>query len=515
MNSLNTLKKLLYKLKKEEIKSLKNFIKYQKGNSNQKLKSIAFIELILSDSTLSSTEIQLRLYGKINYGSFNKLTSRLKDKIYEVLLFNTNLLNPGNYGKRNQAIFDLRKKLLQSEIMFSRGMNEELERLLNKVILKAKEYEIYDTLLETLHTKQRYVGFRSGYKANQKIKFEIDHYEKIRTVYNKALDIYNSVSSKINVSSSSTDYEEDLAEAIETLQKDYEFSKSALVGYYYLFLLAEQYQNRNEFFTARQTYNRLKELLEGNISIYTKNRIGNVLINIANNEFLMFSFDQCLLFAKEAMKYLSESTVNVGIIREVEFNALFHSSSFGKAETLIEELYHGSRLSKTPFLFAKRAYLFACTKTLKGEFHESNTILGDVSEIEKDKEGWNIGKRILTIINRIEMGDFESVDLKVQNLEKHIKRTLKIKHVRKRNILILRVLLMLINEHFNFQKVYKSRQRYFNLLESNDADYRWQIKSPELIIFHEWFRSKVENRSYDHMAAVEKEKERLAVIEVV
>jgi len=508
MNSFNTLKKVLYKLKKEEIKSLINFIEYHRDFTGQKLKSVQLIESAMANRTISSPEMQLKLYGKLNYSAFNKLIIRLKDKIYEVLLFNSNLNNSESYGKRNQTIFDLRKRLLQSEIMFSRGMNEDLISMLNKIVERAKEYETYDTLLEALHAKQRYVGFRSGFSANQKIKLEIDQFEKVRGAYNRALEIYNSISSKIQVASSSTDYEEELNEAILVLKKDYEFSNSALIGYYYFFLLTEYFQNRSDLVSARRTLEQLKELLDQNISVYTRNRKGNVLINIANNEFLMFSFRDCLLNAKEASKYLSESAVNSGIIKEFEFNVLFHTGELDQAEQLLEELFRLSRTTSTPFLYARRAYLLACLKTLNREFEKSKELLSEVSEIEKDKEGWNIGKRILTIINRIETNDFESVDLKVQNLEKHIKRTLKTKHVRKRNILIFRILLKLINDQFDFKKVYRSRQRYFNLLESNDADYRWQIKSPELIVFHEWFRGKMEDRPYDHKAAIEREKEK-------
>ena len=119
-----------------------------------------------------------------------------------------------------------------------------------------------------------------------------------------------------------------------------------------------------------------------------------------------------------------------------------------------------------------------------------------VAEIEKDKEGWNLGKRVLTIINRIEANDFESADLQVMNLEKFIKRILKFRHVRKRDVVILRILIKLINEGFDFTKVYEQRKRYFDLLESNDAEHAWKIKSPEVIVFHEWYKAKMEKKEY-------------------
>ncbi|MCX6275833.1 MAG: hypothetical protein NTV09_11570, partial [Bacteroidetes bacterium] len=63
--------------------------------------------------------------------------------------------------------------------------------------------------------------------------------------------------------------------------------------------------------------------------------------------------------------------------------------------------------------------------------------------------------------------------------------------IRKREKLIMRILLNLVNEGYDFERVYKNRKRYLDLLESDDPDYAWKIKSPELIIFTEWFKKKM------------------------
>ncbi len=52
-----------------------------------------------------------------------------------------------------------------------------------------------------------------------------------------------------------------------------------------------------------------------------------------------------------------------------------------------------------------------------------------ISEIDKDKEGWNVNIRILSILCRIELFETDSVDLNVQNLEKFLKRISKTNNV--------------------------------------------------------------------------------------
>ncbi|MCX6292076.1 MAG: hypothetical protein NT126_09970, partial [Bacteroidetes bacterium] len=495
-------------LKKEEIKSLVNFLQYNQNQGKEtRLKSVQLVESLLSKKNLTSNELQLTLYGKSNEAAFNKLVLRLKDKIYEILLFDDNLEKTIN-SKRNKVIFDIRKKLIQSEIMFSRGINFELDSFQNKIIQKAKEYEVYDSLLEALLAKQRYLGFRFGSNKYEEIKKEIELYEYNRIALGRSRELYNSLTTKISFSNSPDDYYEELSKAIDILQSDFIKTKSANIGYYFYFLQTEKFQIHYDLLGAKKSLMDLLQLIENNPSIYTENRKGSTLMNVAVNEILIFDFDTALIYVNRSSKYFSGVDVNMQILREIEFYSLFYSNKLNEAGRLIDELYNSSRLTGTPFIYNKRTYLYACLMTINGKNHESNALLKEVSEIERDKEGWNIGKRILTIINRIELKEFESADLQVQNLQKHIKRTLKIKHVQKRNILILRILLKLINEQYDFKKVYLSRNRYFGLLESNEDEYRWKIKSPELIIFHAWFKCKAENKAYDPHVALQYEKEK-------
>src|SRR6185436_12362604 len=127
MTTLSSFKSLLGKLKREEIKSLLKYLRYyQDINDESKGKSTQLIETIISEPTFNVRDLQVLLYGKENYHAFNKLLNRTKEKIYEVLLFDQNLSKP-YYSERNRAVFDIRKKLVQSEILLLRGIDDDLE----------------------------------------------------------------------------------------------------------------------------------------------------------------------------------------------------------------------------------------------------------------------------------------------------------------------------------------------------------------------------------------------------
>jgi hypothetical protein len=71
------------------------------------------------------------------------------------------------------------------------------------------------------------------------------------------------------------------------------------------------------------------------------------------------------------------------------------------------------------------------------------------------------------------------------------------KSIRKRDVVIFRLLTHLSRCGFDFKEVWEERQKDFKLLRSDDPDYRWIPRSHELILFDQWFESKVKNQPYE------------------
>ena len=128
---------------------------------------------------------------------------------------------------------------------------------------------------------------------------------------------------------------------------------------------------------------------------------------------------------------------------------------------------------------------------IQKEYLECISILENYSEIDRDKEGWNIWKRILLLLAKIECGEIDSIDLTIANLVQFFKRNSKLKDVNPRYRLIIKICINLINDDLNPQTIQKKHKKYvknFELLLL--PKYQWQPKSPELIIFENWFLHK-------------------------
>ena len=167
-----------------------------------------------------------------------------------------------------------------------------------------------------------------------------------------------------------------------------------------------------------------------------------------------------------------------------------------KAQSVVKELVALTSPTITPFHYAKRIYFKACAHFAAGEFKESLQNLQVTKEIENDKEGWNIGKRLLTILIHLELDDWDAAETGITNLRMHIQRLKPEGTVRKRDTVILKVLQKLILTSFDYQQVLDNHSDLFELLDRTDRDYRWQVKSPEMVVFHHWFQDKAQGKAY-------------------
>lgn len=503
MDSLNYLREILRTLKPEELKSLKAFLELGGiSMGSQLLKSIDLIGLTLDQKNYTAPELQKVLYGKINYQAFNKLVNRLKDKTLEVLLLNINLKR-GYYSERSKTIFELRKKLIQVELLILKGVRLKIISELNLIIEKAKVLEVYDVLVQALYAKQRFQVLDVGATKAELISKQIQDAELKWTSLNYSQSKFNELISMISSSSNSESYRSDLTSGLNLLKVEYDKTNSPTIGYYYKLLMVEKFQNEKNYKRAAEFLVELNFLIENNKSVYSKYRLGTTTLNIANNLIFLKKLDDSFDKLVMAKEYFVNQPANLAILNEIEFYTMFYRGNIDESRLCLEALIKYTRTVNTPILLDKRIFFKGCIEFIRGEFKEALELMLQCHELDKDKEGWNIIKRIMITLCRIELEDYESVDLKINSLDKFIKRLLKTRNIKPRYLIIIRVLRKLINDNFDYTKVFASRTKYFNQLTSEDPEYRWEIKSPELVIFDEWFKSKMKKKAYDHKAIMQ------------
>jgi tetratricopeptide (TPR) repeat protein len=483
MKNLQSLASLIHSLNEFEIKTLKKFLAFYNERGGEK--TIYIINEILLNKDISSNALKNRIYNSENRYSFDKLIARAKEKIYEIILFENNIIK-NKYPDRVKITFQLKKKLIQCDVLSLKGLREDSDFLCRKIINKAEKYELYDIVMNANQIRQKFINIRKNANVVKLIQRKIELADAVNKSIIFSQGIYNSIINRMNNSTNYNEYFEDLTKTINALTNEYQNNHSNIIGYYLYFLKTELYQINENLEESRRCLNYLLEILK-NKSIYTENRMGATLINIANNDLLLGNYKNALDNANRAIKYFPKNIYNQSIVNETLFYIYFYQKKYSDSKQTIESLVSISSPNISQGSKEKWKYLYASLLFSIKEYENCLLVLESIVEIDKDKEGWNINIRILRILTHIEMKQFETVDLEIINLEKYIKRLAKRKEMNPRYIYIIKILIKLANTNYDFRAVAKLRKTYLEIISSNDRLYKWKIKSPELIPFHLWF----------------------------
>ena len=138
----------------------------------------------------------------------------------------------------------------------------------------------------------------------------------------------------------------------------------------------------------------------------------------------------------------------------------------------------------------KYMYYEACLLFKQGRFKQSIQILGKLKLLEKDKRGWNIALRILLVLNFIELQEVDVCAAQISSFRKYLERLMKKGEILPRYIYINKLLVSLWKNSLDFKRTNDEESKLIDKLKSEEIGYRWSEKSPELIVFHEWFLNK-------------------------
>jgi hypothetical protein len=270
-------------------------------------------------------------------------------------------------------------------------------------------------------------------------------------------------------------------------------TNSPLIGYYYYTLGIELKQNQKDFLEAEAYFDKIKDIILLNSSVYTPNRYGTFLINKANNELFLNRFDLAKDYAISSKEYFKGLSLTNLIVDEILFFAYFYLNEDAKCEDLLTKMLDASFIHNKK-LFNKFLYFKACLDFKNSNFEKCLLRLNEISRTEFDKGEYVIFSSFLKVMCLIELNELDSVDLEFQALQKYIKRNYKSRIYSIRVKLIMSLFSFIISNNFELSKLYKNLrfQNHLKSIESDSDGSGWETKSAELIRINYWIRSKVE-----------------------
>lgn len=430
--------------------------------------------------------------------------TRLREKMLASLSLDVNLIRDENYDEQGQALAAVTLGKLQGKILIGRGQRKTGFYVLDRTIAQAKHYELYDDLIDILSAERQYIkAWKGTDKAFYDLVKEIENYSACRDAANLAKQYFEEVTmrygfkglSRLPADKSQLQF---LRERIDALHDAFDKTSSATVGYYYYFLSVEYHQLQNNLEEASESLSKLAKMLENNPAIKRKVRQASVHANLGANDLWRHRFEDSQKQFETSLTYLRANTRNHAVITELLFYSLFYAGNLDEAEKKLESLVESKHVDQSDFRKAVRSYLLACVSFAKGEFRKVNLRLASSHHIGKDKEGWNIGSRVLSIMLAIEREKFDFADSQTVNLRQFLREGLKGVEIRKRDKLITEVLIELRKKSYDFEEVSKEKASILSELKKDDADTGWLLQTPEMICFHTWFYDKLSERPYQY-----------------
>jgi hypothetical protein len=490
MSGLNTIRLLLAEMQPEERNTFRNYLtSFDSRGEKFNSKSVKLLDLLGERPELpSDRDVEFFLYGKRSTMAFSRLLIRFRDKLLESLLLDVNVKREGAYSDHFRYLFEARKKLCYAQILAGRGLHEIAHFLCESVCETGERFELYEEWLLALRIRMQLAALlQHDAAAFQRLQLR---YEKVERAHRAAFDAYctyNFWMQRFEHKALPVANDAQLAADTERLRENAAKVNSDHVSFYWLYLDAAKHQSNRNYRIARRSLEKQLTLIENSKAVFVENRLGAVLLNLADNEINLHRFDRCVEYCQRAMALQHVKSFNANQCLEREFYGHYYANRFGQARMILQELLANDVGKHTAFRRGRRQYLLANILFLQGMYRETNDLLLELNAIETDSEGWNVGLRVLLIMTDIERSLHELAGKRIESTRKHLRKLEQQDKLRLRDRVIYEVLRELDANSYDFKATYQQMPDEFALLRSNRENYRWEVKTPEMIIFHEWF----------------------------
>lgn len=487
-----------------------------RGKDPEGIKQLQLAKILRDcDKCPESNRCSLLVYGVKRNRNFDKLRSRLKEKVLDFLLTDISTDKKLDLDELDLAYIKIKKMSAQyQQIIYSKSNNDVAIGLLDEIIKLCIEYEYYLAAADHLKIKRGLIGWKLGADEIDRLSSQIEllmqqakDYMNTEYFYHKLMALYefNGTVNKENIKSF-------LKCAIEETKQYLKFRDSKIIRYYLKLFEMDLENIQEKYFEARRVCLELLPLVRSNKAVYRRQRIGVIYDNLANCEYFLGNYSESMEWAREAQNIFKTGSENHYIAMEQEFYAIFAMGDYLAAMQLSKKLIADSVQGQLgEFISAKYHFLYANALFKNEKFSDALQVLSKRLEISRDKPGWEVGIRVLKIMALIELQKLDDASKAVQSLRQFIKYTQKKFPVGPREKTILNLLMVAERNGFQFNTLKGQANKYFDLLSQKGGTNSWEPFTHEVIPFHTWFGQKLKKKHKEPAAKRPGRKEAVAL----
>ena len=489
INYLWSIRQIVLSCDKTELEIYRSFLDVgQRRNKPTSSSIMAFA--ILKNPEISVEELKLLVGDDTTDQAFYKSLTRVKEKLLESLILDSNIRESDKQSDMFVNSVLSKKKMMQAVVLYSRGLENEGRRLLERLINQGKKYELYDELYEAIHWVRNENGLRYGQKKYDRYTEELLSIRKCRDGLYEARNLYYDYYLYSDRNGAVTEKQNRAEKTVSRLKAIVNATKSDRVRYFYFLMLSELYALNKDARKTDKLASNLLSLLNNSPALKIDLKMGVAHSDIADMMLSCGKWQEALSHAHRAKKYIEEDSYNFLVVEDIQIRALLLTGDNVRAMQIAEKLNDKNNEHVSPLIQCKYDYYKACALFRSKKYGESIQILSGLNELKKDKYCWNVVIRILVILNFIELRNYDVAENEIDSFRKYMKRVTKRKKVSPRYAAVAEMLLALRSNGWDFEKTASMNRASMLDLTSDSHDFRWDPKSPELIQFNEWFEGR-------------------------
>lgn len=486
------LKMIIGSLRKEEIRLVRERLSV-KANPERVTNGSKLFEYLLTNQQVD--EMKAMIYMRESKNAFVKTVSRLLQKLDYVLLSEANIVDNSFYSYRFRTFFDISNKILAAEYYRTKGIQRRADIIVKEAIEECKAIEEYGPLVELLFLQYKWMLLRGQKAAAASVMAEIEHYEYCRKALAETVTLFYDLGAKIT-RNATKQIKEDILLAIQLVQSYAEKTQSLQIRYYDLILQFNVSVEFNQLPKLHEIAKEFYKLVSENELLRKDQNTGIAHMYFADAYLINRQFEQALKYAGMAKEYFAKNTYNYFHSEELEFYALFFSNNFAAAEEALLSIMHNPSYTESKYLENKKEYMMACVYFAQQRYQEASRLLNSISEIPKDKTGWNFGVKNLGIMLAMVRGDYDLTVRLVDSYERDLKRIRKTSVLRERDLLVYK-LFRRYTKYSSAAEAITSMGQDFSMLFWLDTEYTQIIPGHELISINEWFECFANSKAYN------------------
>ncbi|GAB4402468.1 MAG: hypothetical protein OHK0039_00520 [Bacteroidia bacterium] len=474
---------IVKKLRKQEIRQIKQLIRQSPFEYDKMGK---LFDLVTRHDMQEESFYAQKLYGKEPDNTFRVTKSRLK-RIMENVLLNDKSLS--GYPEAITTKLQIRKRLLQGEILLGRGAYIAAKNLLLQVIAAAQKYDLYDEHFEAELLLARNLSVRTPVKEYEKHTQKLLQINRLKASIHEAQILYYSISNLLLNKVLKPDQKDEVRKQIDQMKgiADETHHPQVLNLYFLAEIYYLQIDSRDQ--EALAVCQQYVVLLQREPTLYSKQRLAVAYGHLAQVNLRLGRNAEARHFATQALSMFSPEEMNYLRGLELCFIIAYHDRAYDEAHTLIEQARTHPEFDTSRLSVARWHYFQACLYFGRGAFQEAYHALNETTPLLADKYGTNLNIRLLEIMIMYEMAHLDLLEAKILNMRQFIKRTQKNEELR-RPKLLLRLLARWHKHQFDFAKTIEESATDLRALDRMPGGSVLHNPSIDLVRLEDWMKEK-------------------------